>query len=139
MVNYSRSIILTKEEYLDMMAEKTARRNAVAEERRKSVEKRNPRNGDGKQRSRKLQLKKSSDGRSERRKKLLMPCGRRQLGLSLENASTPLPNKFFHTMRELQVRAFSTPVCRSNMRIAVERRRYKKVDLSTKHLSALIE
>lgn len=142
LVDYSRSIFLTTEEYLDMMAVKTAKRNAVAEAREKKrgeveVSKR-------RREAEKLQVAAHKIKRQEEREKkkvfdaLWTPAACTATGERLHTIIKEAVPRH-ESLRELQVRARSTPVCRSNMRIAVERRRCKKAGLSTENIPALSE
>lgn len=141
-VDHSRSIILTTDDYLDMMAEKTARKNRAVEEREKRRCE-----AEGSKRRREAQKSEAAAEKIKRREDrerkkaydaMWTPAACAAAGDRLHafiNQAVPRQE----SLRELQVRALSTPLCRENMRIAIERRRCKKAGVSTEHLSALIE
>jgi hypothetical protein len=125
-----------------MMAEKSAKKNAAAEEREKKrseAERMMRRREEEKSQAAAAKIRR----REERERKrafnaLWTPAACTAAGECLHALiKHAAPRQ--ESIRELQVRALSTPVCRQNMRIAVERRRLKKAGLSTEHLAPLIE
>lgn len=141
-VDYSKSIILTTDDYLNLMADKSAKKVAATEER----ERRRAEAKSSKRRREESKVQAEVEKvrcRHERAAKkafdaLWTPSACASAGQRLHDRirnSAPHPE----SIRVLQLCALCAPVWRQNMKIAVERRRRRRAGLPTCDLSPLTE
>lgn len=116
-VDYSRSIILTTEEYLNMMADKSAKKTAVAKVREKRhVE------AESSKRRHKAEKSQAEAEKSEKRE-----AKKAFNALWTPTACTIVRQRLYNLIKhavsrqesilQLQLRVLSTPICRQNMKL----------------------